>query len=243
MRKYLFILSVVLFTFTIFDAQAQVKSYIGFFGGLSTPTGNFAKSDYGEIYHENNKAGYAKNGFTFGVDGAWYLYKNLAIACTISYQDQGRLSQKDVQNLSAGFTDGFAVDNSTVTATKRYQNLNVLVGPQYSFVFCPKFIMDVRVVGGLIKSFATPETQVDLEDDPSHTFYQRSSTASAFAYGAGLGFRYSLTHKVGLALRGNYINSDGLTITNDNRVINAGRLVTKQPVSEIQTTLGLTFNL
>lgn len=243
MRKYLFILSAVLLTLTVFDAHAQMKSYIGFFGGLSTPTGNFAKSDYGEIYHENNKAGYAKNGFTFGADGAWYLYKNLAIASTISYQDQGQLSQKDVQNLSAGFTDGFAVDNSTVTATKRYRNLNVLVGPQYSFLLNSKLILDIRAVGGLIKSFATPETKVDLEDDPSHTFYQRSSTASAFAYGAGLGFRYSLTKRMGLALRGNYLNSDGFTIPNENRVINAGRLVTKQPVSEIQTTLGLTFNL
>jgi hypothetical protein len=242
MKKNLIILSAALLTLFAFSAQAQVKSYIGVFGGLSTPTGQFSNSDYGEIYHENNKAGYAKNGITFGIDGAYYIYKNLAIAGTVSYQDQGQLSAKDVQNLSAGFTDGFAVDNSTVTATKRYKNLNVLVGPQYSFVFS-KFIVDVRAVAGLIKSFSTPETKVDLEDDPTHTFYQRSSTASAFAYGAGLGLRYSLTSKFGLALRGNYINSDGIKIPNENRNINAGRLVTKQPISEIQTTLGLTMAL
>ncbi|QXU42530.1 outer membrane beta-barrel protein [Pedobacter sp. D749] len=242
MRKYL-LLPLFLLIFTVFSASAQVKSYIGFFGGLSSPIDNFAKSEYGEIYKENNKAGYAKNGFTFGVDGAWYFYKNLALAGVISYQDQGRLSHKDVENLSAGYTDGFAVDNSTVTSNKRYRNLNVLVGPQYSFLLHPKLILDVRAVAGVIKSFSTPELKVDLEDDPTHTFYQRSSTASTFAYGGGIGLRYSLTNKIGLALRGNYIGADGIKITNDNRNINAGRLVTKQPISEIQTTLGLSYNL
>jgi len=243
MKKTLILLSAAFITLLTFNANAQqVKSYIGVFGGLSTPTGQFSKSDYGEIYHENNKAGYAKNGFTFGLDGAYYFYKNLGIAGTVSYQDQGGLSSKDVANLAAGYTDGFAVDNSTVTATKRYRNLNVLVGPQYSFVFS-KLILDVRAVGGLIKSFSTPETKVDLEDDPTHTFYQRSSTASAFAYGGGLGLRYNFTSKLGIALRGNYLNSDGIKITNENRNINAGRIVTKQPVSEIQTTLGLTVQL
>lgn len=243
MKKYIFLFSLVIFSLTILDTHAQVKSYVGFFGGLSSPLGDFSKSEYGEIYHENNKAGYAKSGFTFGVDGAWYFYKNLAVAGTVSYQDQGRLSLRDVENISAGYTDAFAVDNSTVTATKRYRNLNVLVGPQYSFLLNKAFILDLRGVVGVIKSFSTPETKVDLEDEPSHTFYQRSSTASAFAYGGGIGLRYSLSKKIGLALRSNYVGSNGIDITNENRNINAGRLVTKQPISEIQTTLGLSFQL
>ncbi|GLU53981.1 outer membrane beta-barrel protein [Dyadobacter frigoris] len=242
MRKLLTLLTILISNLIADNAQAQLKSYIGISAGLSTPTGNFAKSDYGPIYHENNKAGYAKNGITMGVDGAYYFYKNLAIAGNLTFQDQGGLSKKDVENLAAGYTDGFAVDNSTVTANKRYNSLNALAGPQYSFVF-NKVILDVRAMAGVIKSLSTPETRVDLEDDPTHTFYQRSSKSASFAYGAGLGLRYYISKKLGVVLRGNYINSDGIKITNENRNINAGRLVTKQPISLIQTTLGLTLSL
>ncbi|HEY0245323.1 MAG TPA: outer membrane beta-barrel protein [Mucilaginibacter sp.] len=239
----------ILFLFAIgflasFTAKAQTQNYISLYGGASIPTGQFSNADYGTLHNENNKAGYAKTGATFGLDAAFYLHSNWAIGGVISYQDQGRLSQKDVQNLSAGYTDAFAVDESTVTATKRYQNLNILVGPQYSFVFS-KLTLDLRAEAGLIKSFSTPELKVVLEDptDPAQTFYQRSSTSSAFAYGASAGLRYRLGSSWGLNLKGSYIGSDGFDITNENRRINAGRLVTKQSVSEIQTTLGLTFQL
>ena len=243
MKTFLKLLTII-FLLSAAGAQAQTKSYLSVFGGASIPIGQFANSDYGTLHNENNKAGYAKTGATFGLDGAWYFNKNWAIGAVISYQDQGQLSQKDVQNLSAGYTDAFAVDESTVTATKRYQNLNILVGPQYTFVF-NKLSLDLRAQAGLIKSFSTPELKIVLEDpdDPAQTFYQRSSTAGAFTYGASAGLRYSLTKCIGLNLKGDFIGSDGFKITNENRRINAGRLVTKQPVSVIQTTLGLTFNL
>ena len=242
MKKISILFLFALVVLASFNAKAQTKSYISLFGGSSIPTGQFSNADYGTLGNENNKAGYAKTGATFGFDAAFYLHSNWAIGGIVSYQNQGQLSQKDVQNLSAGYTDAFAVGTSTVTATKRYENLNVLVGPQYSFVFS-KLTLDLRLEAGLIKSFSTPELKIVLENpaDPAQTFYQRSSTASAFAYGASAGLRYSLGKNWGLNLKGNYIASDGFKITNENRRVNAGRLVVKQPVSEIQTTLGLTF--
>jgi hypothetical protein len=244
MKKKLILLAAAFIALITFSAKAQVKSYIGISGGISTPIGDFAQSDYGTIYHENNKAGYAKTGATFALDGAFYIHQtNWAIAGIISYQDQGQLSAKDVQNLSSGYTDGFGVDQSAVTSTKRYQNLNILVGPQYSFIFS-KLTLDLRAVAGVIKSFSTPEIDIVLtDDDKNYPFTQHSSTASAFAYGGSAGLRYSLGKCLGIALRENYVASSGITITNDNRNNNAGRLVTSQPISEFQTTLGLTFQL
>lgn len=243
MKKTLIIISTAFISLISLNASAQLKSYLGVFGGISTPTGEFKKADYGEIYHENNKAGYAKNGFTIGLDGAYYFHKNWAVAGTISYQDQGQLNSSDVQNLSAGYTEGFGVDQSAVTSSKRYKNLNVLVGPQYTFVF-NKLYVDLRANAGIIKSFSTPEIDVVLtDDDKDYPFTQHSSTATAFAYGGSAGLRYSFSKCIGLALKENYINSPGIKIDNDNRNNSAGRLVTKQPISEFQTTLGLTFTL
>jgi hypothetical protein len=244
MKKIVILLSAVCIMLTTFKAKAQVStnSYWTVFGGVSVPTGQFAKSDYGEIYHENDKAGYAKAGLTAGLDGAWYFHKNWAIGATISYQDQGQLSSKNVQNLSAGYQDGFDVDQAAVTTKKRYQNLNVLVGPQYTFLFS-KLAIDLRASAGLIKSFSTPEIDIVLTDaDINYPFTQHSSTATAFAYGGSADLRYNLTKKLGLVLKENYVASSGLKIDNDNRNNNAGRLDTKQPISEFQTTLGLNFN-
>jgi hypothetical protein len=242
MKKLIIITAVLLVTFSAFTAKAQVSSYWDVTGGVSVPTGQFANSTYGQLYHENNKAGFAKTGSVIALDGAWYLNKsNWAIAGTISYQDQGQLSAKDAHTLAVGYQDAFQVDQGAVTSHGRYQNLNVLVGPQYSFLF-GNFILDVRADAGIVKSFSTPELDIVVTDGGiPHPFAQLSSTASAFAYGGSADLRYKLTKKLGILLKENYVNSPGIAITNSDRVNNAGRLDTKQPISEFQTSLGLNF--
>lgn len=241
--KKLIIIAIAAFISAItIKAQAQQKNYWGVFGGVSMPSGEFGSSDYGDFGHENNKAGFAKTGYTFGLDGAWYIKKtNWAIAATLSYQDQGQLNAQDVQTLAAGYQDAFGVDQGAVTSTKRYQNLNVLVGPQYSWFFS-KLAVDLRANIGWLKSFSTPQINVVVtDDDIDHPFAQESSKASAFAYGGSADLRYSLGKSLGLVLKENYVGSTGLAITNTERVNNAGRLDTKQPVNVFQTTLGLNF--
>jgi hypothetical protein len=225
------------------DAQVTNTSYWNIFGGVSVPTGQFANSNYGELYHENNKAGFAKTGFTYGLDGAFYIHKsNWAIGVTVAYQDQGQLNAKDVNALAVGYQDAFDVDQGTVTSNGRYKSLSFLVGPQYSVLF-GKLGLDVRANAGLIKSFSTPEIDVVVtDDDIDHPFAQESSKSSAFAYGGSADLRYNFSKKLGLILKENYVASSGITIDNTQRVNNAGRLDSKQPISFAQTTLGLNFS-
>jgi hypothetical protein len=246
MKKFIIIAVAILATFSVFNAKAQVQrgSYWGVFGGVSVPSGQFAKSDYGDFLDGtiNNKAGFAKTGYTIGLDGAWYIHKsNWAFAATISYQDQGQLSAKDAHTLAAGYQDAFGVDTGAASTSKRYRNLNILVGPQYSFFFS-KFAVDLRANVGIIKSFSTPEMDITITDaDIPYQFSQLSSTKTAFAYGGSADLRFQLCKKLSLVLKENYVASPGIAITNTNRVNDAGRLDTKQPISEFQTTLGLNF--
>jgi hypothetical protein len=237
MKKIFTSISIIFITLISISASAQVKSYIALYGGLSMPQGDFAKSSY-----DNNQAGYAKRGVTFGLDGAVYVYKKLAVGATISFQDQGKLTYDDVYAIAAGYTSSFAADNSTVTAVNRYHNWNILVGPQYSFEFS-KFIVDVRASAGIIKSISTPEFTTQVSGVPTQTnvFYQRSASATIFGYGGNLGLRYKLSDGFMIGIKGSYIDSQGLKITNDGRTSNVGRLVTKQPISEFQTTFGFTI--
>ncbi len=241
--KRIFTLSIIAFiTLTTFKANAQdeppVKSYFGFFGGISIPQGDFAKSTY-----DNNKAGFARKGLSYGLDGAVYFYKRLAIGASIIYMDNNQLNQANVDSLAAGYTRSFSADGATVTANNRYQTVSILLGPQYSFNY-GKFIFDLRASAGIIKVFKTPETNILLTGVPNQTltFYQRSASATVLAYSGTAAVRYKLSDNVHLVVRGNYINSSGPTIKNEGRSTDIGRLVTKQPISIIQTSLGLNFS-
>ncbi len=241
MKRLFTLLSISLITLVGFSAKAQVKSYIGLYGGISTAVSNFGQSTY-----DNNQAGFAKRGATFGLDGAYYFYKKLAIGATISFQDQGELNSTDVGNLATGYTSSFSADNSSVTSNGRYHSLNILLGPQYSFEY-HQFIVDLRASAGIIKVTSTPDLTTTITGVPEQTatFEQKSASTTIMGYGGNVGIRWKFSDNWCLGIKGAYVGSQGYTVTNSGHTTatTVGRLVTKQPVSEIQTTIGLTVNL
>jgi hypothetical protein len=241
MKKLLTLLSIILITIISYKAKAQdelgstAKSYMSAFGGLSSPLGDFKSTEF-----NNNSAGFAKKGPTFGLETGIYVYKNLAIGALFSYQDQGELTTADAQKLADGYNLAYNKNTTVVTAVGRYQNINLLVGPQYSFLF-KKFIFDIRAEAGFIKSFSTPEISYVFDNSFNSATTQLSSKAITFAYGASAGIRYSLGDSWDIGIKANYIDSKGIKIENANTVGTAGRMVTNQPISEFQTTLGITL--
>lgn len=246
-KRILTVLIIAFFAFIATGAYSQTQtqtqppltSYFGFFGGVSNPLGDFKKADY-----YNNKSGFAKKGLTYGVDGTWYFYKNLGLGGSITYQDNGELNQANANGLAAGYTNSYNADNSIVTATKRYQTVNILLGPQYTFAE-GRFLLDLRASGGILKVFSTPETNIQASDGSTTiaNFYQRSASATVLAYSGTAALRYKLSDNVFLTLRGAYLYSSGPSITNQGRITNIGRIVTKQPFNTLNTTIGLNFGL
>ncbi len=239
----------LLTTAVAFTAQAQqavktapidyVKSYVGVFGGISSPISDFKQLDY-----SNNKAGFAKRGAMFGIDGAVYVYKNLAVGASVSFQDQGELTQDDATALATGYTESFKSDQATVTTEGRYHSYSFMLGPQYSIPFYKGFIVDIRIAGGLLTTKTTPGTTIVLSGTPTQTtpFYQTGGLGSAFAYSTSLALRYKLGNGVSVVLKGNRLSSQGPDVFNGGRTDNdPGRYVTRQPFTAIQTTLGFNF--
>ncbi|BAU55100.1 outer membrane beta-barrel protein [Mucilaginibacter gotjawali] len=243
MKKHLTILSAILISLFSLNVKAQddkpvAKSYLTFMGGTSIPLGSFASTNYSD-----NKSGFAKKGPTFGLDAAVYVYKSLAIGATFSFQDQGELSQADAQNLANGYNASFTKNQSSVTTVNRYHNLNLMAGPQYSFLY-KNFTLDLRADAGLIKSSSTPSIIIVFNNSSNSgsTYNQLSSGATAFAYGGSAGLRYALSDSWDVGIRTNYVTSSGLKIENtggDTGTV--GRFQTKLPISEIQTTIGMTL--
>lgn len=223
-------------------SQEKAKSFISFNAGISSPTGDFSKADAGTFNHWNNTAGFAKTGYALSVDGAYYFLPKIGLGGTITYSAHGGFSKSDVTKLGDSYTDAFAVDESTVSTTGRYQSLNILIGPYFSFPI-KKFTLDLRAVAGVITSLSTPQMTVQLEDQSAATFKQISSKASAFCWQVGAGFRYALSKHVQFVWRADYFYSEGIKIENTNRSNNAGRFVTRQPMSWMNSSVGLAFSL
>ncbi len=157
MKKNLTILSAILITLFLFSLKAsaqddnpQAKSYLTFLGGISSPLSNFGQANY-----SNNSAGFAKPGPVFGFDVGIYVYKNLAIGITTSFQDQGELDFNNVTQLANGYNTSFKKDLTNVTAVDRNESINLMAGPQYSFLY-KKFTLDLRASAGIIKSDFNP---------------------------------------------------------------------------------------
>jgi len=243
MKKNLTILSVtlifVLFSFTIKaqDAYEQPKSYLTFLAGVSSPMGDFKLADY-----YNNKAGFAKVGPTFGFDGAIFVYKNWSIGYNFTYQDQSELTQNDANALSAGFNSDFNKNTTTVTTVDRYESLNFMAGPQYTFTR-GKFFIDVRASAGVLKSIATPSYGVnfDYSTNPYTVITQFSSSSLPFAYGASAALRYSFSDAWDVSIKENFINTTGIKIEYNDDPGTIGRFQTRQPVALLQTTIGITL--
>ncbi|WP_448701594.1 hypothetical protein ACFGVR_05220 [Mucilaginibacter sp. AW1-3] len=248
MKKNITILFTLFIAFITVNVQAQDappagKNYLGVYMGLSHPLGAFKNSDY-----YDNHAGFAKNGITYGINWAHYFSKHIAGVIDLSFQDQGRPTTDELQALSAGYNADYNAQSTTVSVTSRFQNYNILLGPQYSYFF-GDFSLDVGVSAGLLKSLNTPEYELSVykvavgsTSGTSQIFYQRSSNASAFAYSGTIGLHYNVSSGFGFALTGKYVGSEGIAITNESNPYTVGRLVTKQPIDVLQGTFGIFFH-
>ncbi|MEJ7665936.1 MAG: hypothetical protein WKG07_43670 [Hymenobacter sp.] len=69
------------------------------------------------------------------------------------------------------------------------------MGPTFMFGG-DKLKLEVRGLAGVNQMLGTPELTVQLEDDPTNTFTQKSSHSLTFGYAAGVGVHYALTDKL-----------------------------------------------
>lgn len=214
------------------------KSYIGISSGASFATGNFRHTDA-----ENTESGFAKTGFHIALDGAHFFHGGIVgLAGQVAFSDNGRLLGTDLAKLGEAYVEAFDVDETTVRATGRYRRLTALVGPTFMFGG-DKLKLEVRGLAGINQMLGTPQVTVQLEDDPTNTFTQKSSHSLTFGYSAGIGVHYALGDKLALVARSEFMGSSPITIKNENRNNTAGRLSEKQPVTAFTATLGLAFTL
>jgi len=219
--------------------STDTKWIFGVTSGLSTPFGNYVKTDY-----DDPKSGFTKSGSDFGVTATYFLNKNFGISALVSYH---KYAFNGVQNMANGLKESFDVDSVYLETNGDNHTLNILVGPYYSLPIGKKLSVDLRVLVGYVNA-SLEGNNVILTDggvtDPE--FYQKPATASTFGLQAGTALRYNISSSFAVMLNADYFYSKpNFTIDNVNRLNNAGRKIDSynQPITGINTNITLVYLL
>jgi opacity protein-like surface antigen len=217
-------------------------SFIGITGGLSIPTGNWAKANFVSSVSgfTGDPSGYAKNGGLGGVEGAYFFSKHFGIGALASYSTY----KTNIKPLSDGYQDSFDVDQVTTTASG-YKIWNFMPGLYFDLPVWKKLSVSARALAGLSHA-TTPAISVDVEDggNDDGTFEQKEASKTAFAVDLGAGLSYRIVKRLAVNLRADYFDTKpDFTIENTQRLNSAGRLITSydQPLTAINVSLGLAY--
>lgn len=217
------------------DAKSNKNILIGLTGGVSSPMGNFAKSDY-----SNPTSGFASAGYNIGVTGTYYLTKHFGISALASYQAYGF---NGLQSLADGYHADFEVDSASADVNGKSYSLNLLVGPSYSLTLTKQLMLDARILIGVSNAHLAGYT-IYLEDNSSATFSQNKSSATALGMQAGLALRYNINKRVYAAINGDYCyTKPNLQIDYNNRNNHVGRWLTGYNEAFASLNLNLTLGI
>ncbi|HEY0262152.1 MAG TPA: hypothetical protein VGB95_03940, partial [Chitinophagales bacterium] len=173
------------------------KSFIEVASGIAIPLGNYAKTNY-----SNPKAGFAGVGPTVAISNITYIKKsNWGIASSLSYS---QYFPKGLSNLASGFQNDFDIDSTRVHSGK-YQSVQLLLGPAYSYSF-GMVTLDFYAMGGFNNMFS-PRVNVLLNDGGTsftnggtdYSFWQKQSFAMAVALQFGAGVRVEPVKHFGIS--------------------------------------------
>jgi len=200
-------LAVFLFTIWNIAAHAQnngsgsetARSFLSVSGGIAFPGGNFASSDI-----DNEKAGFAKTGQYFALEGAWYFHKNIGIGglfTTTSYA-------LNTEALANRYLESFDCDSASAKAGP-YRTVSFLIGPYFALPVS-RLTFELRILGGITNA-VSPDiigTAVNMPNGPNEgsisTFAQTSATANTFGFQSGLAVKYAAAGHLLISLRGDY---------------------------------------
>lgn len=218
--------------------QKETGSHLVFSvnGGITNPLGNYGKGDYAD-----EKSGFAKTGGHVNITGVYYLSKSFGIGALMGYSQFGH---KNLQNLADGYKEDSGTDSTTLFSKGSNHSLSFLVGPYYSFAISKKLSLDIRLMGGYVKTNLAG-FEVHYEDYTDNIMTQKESSGGAFGFQGGAGLTYMITKMIGIKANADYFSSKPkINISYDNFIVNSGRRLDtyNESISGVNATIGIAVN-
>ena len=220
----------------VISAQLAHPHFISLNFGTNIPL-----SEYGTI--DSLSSAGANPGTYYSFEAGAYFSKLFGVGVNIgafnnSVDDQGIIDQLK--------TDIRFTNSSFDVTSKSWTNGYIMLGPYFSFGW-KKFIVDMKVLGGIINS-ERPFVNIQSNDD-QYEFNSAAVYGTSFGVNYGMHFRIKLTGK--LALR---LNGEGMLATQEfeekiTETLSSGALqeekrqkVTRE-ISALNLGVGLVINL
>jgi opacity protein-like surface antigen len=219
--------------------QSGNGSFIGLLGGISMPMGNFKKVNY-----YDTTSGYAGNGSTFGLEGAWFFSKYVGFGGMMSVSTFN-VSTQGLDSLSRGYQLDFFSDRTSTSINSAYKIWTIMPGIYLRYPLSDKLSINGKVLAGLSIA-TTPSIVCDVWDGgvDDGDFRQLPCTVTSLGVVGGLGVSYNLCKNFAINLQGNYFYSKpDFFLENSNRQVKAGRLINEynQPLTFMNFSLGVAY--
>lgn len=235
MKRFLFSVSFVVVTF-VASAQGKNSHFIlTLNGGITAPSGNFAKSDYAD-----QKSGFAGAGGHFNLTGTYFICPHFGITGLVGYS---AFSAKGSQSLADGYKEDSGTDSTTLYAKGKNYSVSFLAGPVYRLDVTKKLSVDLRVLAGYVNTHLAG-FQIFYEDYTTNAMSQEKSSGGGFGLQGGVAVGYRLGKRLGAQVNADYFTSKPeIGIHYNNFVVNSGRRLKtyKEAISGINATAGLTY--
>lgn len=225
--KQLLPILLLLFTQNVF---AQKRGFIAISGGISSPLGKYADNTLdvsklfkfmeGDVFTNVNPMGsgnnltptdevnffgnngFAKTGFQFGADGAYYFFKNFGMAGSF-YFGKNTFDAKPMNSILSAISNAQGSEIKADFAAGAYKYYSGLAGPTFS-VKHERLSLDLRVLAGIVFT-SYPAKDISIKNTASsgqnsfspQTFILslNAKEGEAFAMAFGSTIRYDLNEK------------------------------------------------
>jgi hypothetical protein len=185
MQKYK-LLALLLLT-----APVAYGQYIGLGLGYALPSGTFANKDM-----SRSESGFAKNGYTFGLQVNYKVLKNLGICVDVNHNVMD-LDEAAYTNVLQKLNPNTTVDVDAVDA----YSANTALAGAYAFIPLKKFSVQLKFAFGFA-SMKVPEKRItQLSGGKEYITVEESRSSMAPAFGWGFGVNYELSRLVFLNFR------------------------------------------
>ncbi len=171
--------------------------------GTSIPQGDFGSTE------DISNSGYALTGGVIRFDGAYFPGSYLGIGGTFSfgsnYVERDSLLSDMITYIeeNASSTVDIPEDAEILYGSGFWNNINLLIGPQFAIRATQRLYFDFRALAGLTV-LRFPDQELRITYDGNEIYSVTSGNTLSFGFTTGIGLRYNLNSNIALKLAADY---------------------------------------
>jgi hypothetical protein len=243
---------VLIFIFTILLFQSntgQNYSFLGLCVGGAIPQGSYANTNFSDSIN-----GFAKNGFVFSFDAAWFPDDYMGIGATVTFASNNTDKQNYMDTLRNYIIDSYSQPfsfppDSIVLDYGVWKYLNLYIGPNFTYPI-GRFNIDLRAMGGLSLVWR-PTQDIEINYPESGLFSKtiEDKPVPSLGYSIGGGIRYAFKKGYVIRVIAEYANTkptftfiDQISWNSEEELFTTKENDIAVPIKNLHLGIGIAYN-